>query len=510
MANMPVFNYADYLAGVRSPLDTTIKGIQAIQGFEGLKNARAQREALEAQKAQALAMQNDLTSLSQKVQNKSVKPEDFGSVMTKYPAVAQQLKMSLDTLNEDQKRDTQDKALKVFSALSSGQVGIAKDILQEQITAAENSGDEKSKNALSILQKTLEVDPSAAMTSTGLTLFSTMGEKEFSTVLQKMMGFGKGSGYEGNVGAFVSDRVQEANDIAKELTGKPLSNKEIAKLRPKAALEWKRAQAEEVAKNTIAKDIATAQNAEVIAYNKQLGQELAKVRTAYDLLKAKGEITPMESTQKAKVRMTTNLATMVDNYIKLDELGGMINVENNSMDNIWARAKSLGWAQAIQNAMGTDEQLLRNSINNIKPILIQDIRQSTNMSARGLDSEKELEFYLKAVTSEKSDLQSNIATALLIDRAYGDGKLYSQLEPKLSAKTKQFLNDSLKEGQAILNGRDMKPEEKAKAVERLTKARMEMDAEDLAKLQKEQAQLTVPEEKPEVDNRPSYLKELGL
>jgi hypothetical protein len=496
-------------------MDTAIQGLQGIRFLQDIEQADVSRDLatakmkqIEDQRAQALRMQEELGALAAK---KDVKSSDYISMITKYPALSEQLKLPFEVMNTNEKRETQRKALNVFSAIEGGQTDVAKSILQEQLDASINSGDKQGENSAKAMLKIIDANPDAAKTTAGLLLASTMDEKEFSDTLQKILGIGKGFGYEGNIGAFVADRVQEANDIAKEVTGKPLTNKEIAKIRPAAALEFKRAQAEEIAANTLSKDIATAQNAELIAYNKMLGERNAEIGTAYKLLKAKGEITPMESSEKARARMGENLSTLVDYYTKLDRLGGIVNAENNTMSNIWARAKNAKIPQAIQSAMGTDEQQIRNAINNIKPILIQDIRQSTQMSARGLDSERELDFYLKAVTSETSDLQSNIATALLLDKAYGEGLLYDKIAPQLSTKTKEFLNESLKEGNRIRNGALMKPEEKAEAIKRMTDARNKLSNEELTKLNKqEQIYNKVSESAIESPEVPLYLKELGI
>ena len=49
------------------------------------------------------------------------------------------------------------------------------------------------------------------------------------------------------------------------------------------------------------------------------------------------------------------------------------------------------------------------------------------MGARGLDSEKELEFYMRTATSLDTDTQSNLAAIAILDNAYGDGSVMGQL-----------------------------------------------------------------------------------
>jgi len=213
--------------------------------------------------------------------------------------------------------------------------------------------------------------------------------------------------------------------------------------------EFKRAQAEEVGINRLASKTVDAQTAQQIAYNGEIGKELAKIATAADLIKAKGEQTQEDKINSAKARMTSDLAFLSNQYLKLNSVGGILNVERSTIENVGASLRSSSFGQAVGRIAGTDEQSIRETIKRLKPLLVQEIRQSTNMGARGMDSEKELEFYLNAATNEKTDIQSNIAAIVVLDESYGDGRIAQQLrsltDPSLISRISQ-------EGDMILNG----------------------------------------------------------
>jgi hypothetical protein len=139
--------------------------------------------------------------------------------------------------------------------------------------------------------------------------------------------------------------------------------------------------------------------------------------------KAAGELSPKEKTASAKSRVSGNLGTLADHYRKLDKLSAAVNVEKSTIDNVLASLRASDFGQALGRFAGTDEQSVRNMINSMRPTLVNDIRQASEMGAKGMDSEKELEFFLQAATDPKRDLQSNMAALKVLDNAYGLGDL---------------------------------------------------------------------------------------
>ena len=174
----------------------------------------------------------------------------------------------------------------------------------------------------------------------------------------------------------------------------------------------------------------------------------------------RGEITPKQKKKNAQGRVSQNLYEMADLYESLQEMGEIVDVDKPSFDNISASISASNLGQAVQRRMGTEAQSIRNTIGSIRPLLMNDIRQASEMGARGLDSEKELEFYLQAATDPQRDIQSNIAAIEILDKAYGLGLgIKNADDKKREDLVKEF------KGSDDIGVKDMSDEEILKALE---------------------------------------------
>jgi hypothetical protein len=122
-------------------------------------------------------------------------------------------------------------------------------------------------------------------------------------------------------------------------------------------------------------------------------------------------------TDEAKQRVSVNLKALGDYYEELTKLGASIDTTKSGAKNVSARVRASGVGQLLGGALGTEEQSYRNKINQMRPLLLQEIRQATAMGARGLDSNKELEFYIQAATDPARDIQSNRAALQVLENA---------------------------------------------------------------------------------------------
>jgi hypothetical protein len=133
--------------------------------------------------------------------------------------------------------------------------------------------------------------------------------------------------------------------------------------------------------------------------------------------------------KKAQSDLTGTLKTILAAYLKLDEKGGLVNPDKSAIENLFSRISSSDIGQAYGRAVGTEIQSIRARISNAQPLLINAIRQASEMGARGLDSEKELEFYLRAATTPRGDLMSNLVAIEVLDRVYGLGSILKDSLP---------------------------------------------------------------------------------
>jgi len=214
-------------------------------------------------------------------------------------------------------------------------------------------------------------------------------------------------------------------------------------------LEYKRAQADEVASVQNAKKQSELAFSEKISNASKTGTMLAEIANTPELLKAKGEITQVASKEDAANRITGTLIEMADMYLKLDSKNSVINSDKSVVSNVATRFGSSAVGQFLQNAVGTETQSLRNQIKSKQPLLINYIRQASEMGARGLDSVKELEFYLQAATDPTRDFNSNLAAIAVLDNAYGLGKTSAAISNTVPLEVLSALK---KQGQSIAAG----------------------------------------------------------
>lgn len=141
--------------------------------------------------------------------------------------------------------------------------------------------------------------------------------------------------------------------------------------------------------------------------------------------------------QVGKERLTNQLGGMVRDYLTLNERGGIVNPDRPAMENFKARVRSSEAGQAIGGAVGTEEQSIRNRIENVRPLLMQGIMQASGMSARALDSNRELDFYLRAATHPTQDIYSNLVAIDVLDKTYGmGGVLDNAVPPEILARVR--------------------------------------------------------------------------
>lgn len=122
-----------------------------------------------------------------------------------------------------------------------------------------------------------------------------------------------------------------------------------------------------------------------------------------------------------KQRVTSTITKVADLYNELNQLGAAVTPENSVMGNISARAGASDLGQWAGGYLGTEAQRVRDEIAALRPSLMNDIRQASEMGARGLDSEKELQFYLTAATDPTRSLEANMTALMVINQAYGLG-----------------------------------------------------------------------------------------
>lgn len=166
-----------------------------------------------------------------------------------------------------------------------------------------------------------------------------------------------------------------------------------------------------------------------------LSEQYDEVHTEDDTKKPESE-----ARDESKSRVSGILGEMKDLYGELKEGGGIVSTKRGGLANLPIRIAQSEVGQITGGLFGTENQRVRNEINQKLPLLINDIRKSTGMSARAMDSNRELQFYLQAATDPKGIVESNLSAIRTLELAYGTGEFSKEDYDKLSARQKSFVD----------------------------------------------------------------------
>lgn len=126
---------------------------------------------------------------------------------------------------------------------------------------------------------------------------------------------------------------------------------------------------------------------------------------------------------------------------------------NTPLQNAWARAANTEFGQNVMRTLGTNAQSHRDTINSVVPNMIQDMRAASGMGARGLDSNRELDFYAQMFPQLSNSAESMLAALTAIDARYGDGTALAGVEipPDIAARVAELSVDFQRQAQARLS-----------------------------------------------------------
>lgn len=119
----------------------------------------------------------------------------------------------------------------------------------------------------------------------------------------------------------------------------------------------------------------------------------------------------------------TQINNLRSSYRQLGDIGGITSTSKDTLHNLIASASSSDIGQFASQKIGTQAQSIRNQIAQSRPLLLQSIKQATGMSSKQMDSNAELQMYLRAATDPKLDLEANLAALDNLEKLYGTGRL---------------------------------------------------------------------------------------
>ena len=130
-----------------------------------------------------------------------------------------------------------------------------------------------------------------------------------------------------------------------------------------------------------------------------------------------------ESKEQSKESAMGTIAQLRDSYNRLRDMGSITDTTKSGRENALAAAGSSSLGQALGRTFGTQAQSQRNTIEQLRNPLITQIMRATGASAKSLDSNMELQAWLKSATDPTLDYQTNMRALDNLERIINSGHL---------------------------------------------------------------------------------------
>jgi hypothetical protein len=295
----------NYAVDVQSPFEAAISGFKI--GAAGAE-AQAQAQARE----RAMAAQTKLTAL---FKNPNATATDYAEATAFLPKdQAENVRKSFEMLTADQQQTSLRSAAQVYSAVKSGQIDIAKNMLKEQAAAYRNAGREQDAKATENSLQLIELNPAGAQATIGVMTAILPGGKQLLENVDKALSTIREE--EKAPAALTEARAKADKAVADAITAQSTATNSAEKAAAdaaKATADAQKAQvdakfAEQVTLADLKKKAAdlgltSAQTGSALAQTKKLGVETQKAALELEALKATGGIDPAKAfEQEEKLR----------------------------------------------------------------------------------------------------------------------------------------------------------------------------------------------------------------
>lgn len=123
----------------------------------------------------------------------------------------------------------------------------------------------------------------------------------------------------------------------------------------------------------------------------------------------------------AKQQLSDTVAQLRTYYDDLKAGGGIVSQDQGAIGNVASRIQSSGIGQATGGALGTKNQEARQKIEQTRPLLLNLIKTATGMSAQQMNSNAEMQLYLRAATDPTLSYEANVEALNNLDKLFGLG-----------------------------------------------------------------------------------------
>ena len=295
----------NYSVDVQSPFEAALSGFKI--GAAGAE-AQAKTQALE----QAKTAQTELTTL---FNNPKATATDFARVSSMLPKdQAESVRKSFELMSTSQQQNRLQQSGQVYAAMKSGQLDIAKTLLQQQADAFRTGGKEQEAKATETYLQLVDMNPTGAQTTIGLMMATLPGGKELLENVDKTLSTGRAEALaQPTLNKAVADADKAVSDAQTALaTAANAPDKALAEAKlatanaQKAQVDAKYAERVAIAdlENKASQlGLSKAQTGSALAQTKKLGYESQKAGLELEALKASGGLDPVKSfEQEEKLR----------------------------------------------------------------------------------------------------------------------------------------------------------------------------------------------------------------
>ena len=178
----PLQGPINYSVDVQSPFEAAIGGFKlGAAGAEAQAQAQVREQAKKAQ-----------TELATLFKNPNATATDFARVSSMLPRdQAESVLKSFELMSTSQQKNRLQESAQVYTALKSGQLDIAKTLLQKQADAFRTGGKEQEAKATETYLQLVDMNPTGAQTTIGLMMASLPGGKELLENVDKTLSTGR-------------------------------------------------------------------------------------------------------------------------------------------------------------------------------------------------------------------------------------------------------------------------------------------------------------------------------
>jgi len=163
----------------------------------------------------------------------------------------------------------------------------------------------------------------------------------------------------------------------------------------------------------------------------QGSQSNARMLAEFNIGQKKEKAQEKEDTKaEAKKQLSDVVGQLKNSYDTLLEGGGITSTATGGRENIGAKMGTSAVGQFMGSALGTKNQEQRQIIEQTRPLLLNLIKEATGMSASQMNSNAEMQMYLKAATDPKLSYEANVTALRNLDKTFGLGLLKDITPPK--------------------------------------------------------------------------------